>query len=525
MAIKPLAPFRLWVLQNFPFIAQDFDALTNYELMCKIVEYLNNVINVTNEQTKAINDLYTWFDNLDVQEEVDNKLDEMVESGELQEIISAYLDSKAVLGFNTIADLQSATNLVDGSITRTLGQEEILDGKGAFYRIRGVLTTDVIDGVNKVSLTNYPELIAEIIPNYFLATEITNRENADTNLQNQINATNNRLNDDIVVLLGDSYGVNNTSHTYAWYSWGDKLAELRGWTEGVDYFNFCTGNSGLTVVDNNYYANLLANESRITDKTKVKTFIIAGGYNDNYYFSGSNNDSDYATKLEELVTYIQTNYVNAEIYMGMIGNSKALNGTGIRSVMINNALYGYSKIENYPRCHYMKNVECVMHRYDYFYNDNTHPNEAGATMLAQAINESVYGSGYTPIFNKAQITFSSVTINVNQIGNNLAFSLTGSCYPTISVTSMQQVNFTTSYTIADTQTYIRNVSSAFTNIPFIANAACSDGTNTIIRGNIKLTSDDGTIIFAFEPTSALVNKSVGRLDFKYETSLIPIIYF
>ena len=70
MAIEPLAPFRLWVLQNFPFIAEDFDALTNYELMCKIVEYLNNVIDVTNEQTKAINELLTWFDNLDVQEEI-----------------------------------------------------------------------------------------------------------------------------------------------------------------------------------------------------------------------------------------------------------------------------------------------------------------------------------------------------------------------------------------------------------------------------------------------------------------------
>ena len=88
MAIKPLCPFKLWTLQNFPFIAEDFDALTNYELMCKIVGYLNEVIDVTNEQTKAINELENWFNNLDVQDEINNKLDKMAEDGTLSHIIN-----------------------------------------------------------------------------------------------------------------------------------------------------------------------------------------------------------------------------------------------------------------------------------------------------------------------------------------------------------------------------------------------------------------------------------------------------
>ena len=36
-----LPPFKWYVLQNFPFIEADFDAITNYQLLCKIVEYLN----------------------------------------------------------------------------------------------------------------------------------------------------------------------------------------------------------------------------------------------------------------------------------------------------------------------------------------------------------------------------------------------------------------------------------------------------------------------------------------------------
>ena len=32
------------VLQSFPFIDEDFDAITNYELLCKVVEYLNKTV-------------------------------------------------------------------------------------------------------------------------------------------------------------------------------------------------------------------------------------------------------------------------------------------------------------------------------------------------------------------------------------------------------------------------------------------------------------------------------------------------
>ena len=31
-----LTPFKMQVLQTFPFIDADFDAITNYELLCKV---------------------------------------------------------------------------------------------------------------------------------------------------------------------------------------------------------------------------------------------------------------------------------------------------------------------------------------------------------------------------------------------------------------------------------------------------------------------------------------------------------
>ena len=96
---KKLPPFKFFVLQNFPFIEADFDAITNYQLLCKVVEYLNKVIennnkigeqteNLTNAFIELQNYVNNYFDNLDIQEEINNKLDEMAQDGTLAKIIN-----------------------------------------------------------------------------------------------------------------------------------------------------------------------------------------------------------------------------------------------------------------------------------------------------------------------------------------------------------------------------------------------------------------------------------------------------
>ena len=101
---KHLTPFKRCVLQNFPFIEADFDALTNYGLLSKVVEYLNKVIEAQNTvqgNVQALNNAFielkdyvdNYFKNLDVQDEINNKLDEMVESGELADIIDQYFSN------------------------------------------------------------------------------------------------------------------------------------------------------------------------------------------------------------------------------------------------------------------------------------------------------------------------------------------------------------------------------------------------------------------------------------------------
>lgn len=102
----------------------------------------------------------TYFENLDVQEEINNKLDQMTEDGTLQEIIADYLSMGAVWGYDSVADMKSATNLTDGSSALTKGYYTPNDGGSALYHITDTTPTGFYETLDNGL---YAELIADEI--------------------------------------------------------------------------------------------------------------------------------------------------------------------------------------------------------------------------------------------------------------------------------------------------------------------------------------------------------------------------
>lgn len=90
--------------------------------------------------------VYYYFDNLDVQEEINNKLDAMAETGDLENIIAAYLDTTAVFGFRTVSDMLSAENIATMSYAKTTGYYSDNDGGGATYFIRDIEENETANG-------------------------------------------------------------------------------------------------------------------------------------------------------------------------------------------------------------------------------------------------------------------------------------------------------------------------------------------------------------------------------------------
>lgn len=222
--LKIIELFNFRGLTNFPFIEQTFDAITYYQLLSKIVEYLNAVIEQQNSTTENMNELIrlynelvqyidTYFENLDIQNEVDKKLDEMYESGELLELITEYLKLNGIMAFNTVEELTNSTTVVDGSFCKTFGNKNYLDGLGRFYKIRELKESDIVDDVNIIKLTNIELLIAELIPEKYLTDIDKLKELEKLNLKS-FNSVEEMKNSEI---LEDK----DHTVTFGFYSYGD----------------------------------------------------------------------------------------------------------------------------------------------------------------------------------------------------------------------------------------------------------------------------------------------------------------
>ena len=131
---KRLRPFKWFILENFPFLEDSIDVLTNYQLFCKLGEMYNKEIDAINTLGIQVEGLTDWYDNLDIQEEVNKKLDEMAESGELGEAIAQILNLNPVITFENVDAMKSSENLTDGEVIQTLNYGNN-DKNGSIYKI------------------------------------------------------------------------------------------------------------------------------------------------------------------------------------------------------------------------------------------------------------------------------------------------------------------------------------------------------------------------------------------------------
>lgn len=118
--------FRYWCQKVLPLVYDD--SLSYYELLNKIVVYLNNTIEDVAKAEGNIDSLLTaytqlqgyvndYFDNLDVQEEINNKLDAMAESGELSDLISPFIPDLVTAWLNE--HITPTTPIVDNTLSIT----------------------------------------------------------------------------------------------------------------------------------------------------------------------------------------------------------------------------------------------------------------------------------------------------------------------------------------------------------------------------------------------------------------------
>ena len=165
-----LQPFRFWCQTVLPTVYDD--SLSYYELLNKVVAYLND----TNANVEALHSALVvyqeYFDNLDVQNEVDKKLDEMAQDGTLAEIINdtvfRKINTDIELNRGMTANNTSAINTLNtntykktdtGYVSMDMLTQEVktalTGGSTAVVGTNAVDTTNIVNGaVTPAKLSN-----------------------------------------------------------------------------------------------------------------------------------------------------------------------------------------------------------------------------------------------------------------------------------------------------------------------------------------------------------------------------------
>ena len=301
---KNLTPFKWFVLENFPFIEADFDALTEWQLFCKLGKEMNKVIdkmNLCGEQTENLTNAFNnlknyvdnYFENLDVQDEINNKLNEMVEDGTLDNIINEKIFSN--------------------------------------------LNEQITSNTNDINL---------------LKEQTTSNTN-DINL----------LNEQTTILIGDSYSLDRRPNIEI-TGWAVPLKELMGLNDNECYILQDNGGGFIANGSLGTFLNAITN-ANIQNKNNVKNILVCGGLND---ANTSKNQIKLAIKTFITYCKNNFPNAQVFIgHIGNENDETNYNGQLLRYNCFYNSLPAYRECSDYGGI-YLNGVEYIMKDYSNYYD-------------------------------------------------------------------------------------------------------------------------------------------------------------
>lgn len=124
--VEKISPFKNFCVTIGNLPTSYLESMSYYEMLCWFCKYLENTINpAINNNAEALEELQSYvanyFDTLDVSEEINDKLDEMVENGTMAEIINQEI-------FTTLSNrVTTVENELKLDHVHTITQNEITD--------------------------------------------------------------------------------------------------------------------------------------------------------------------------------------------------------------------------------------------------------------------------------------------------------------------------------------------------------------------------------------------------------------
>lgn len=323
-----MKPFRFWVQTALPLVYDD--SLSYYELLCKVVSYINATISDVSSLSQSFTELKSYVDNYfdnNLKDELNEKLDQMAEDGTLAEIMDEYY-----------GNLKGRVDTLDLRTTE-MGQD-IFRMQQQIARLGAVPKNLLIlgdsygtGGGGGISTTPWPVLVGEA--------------------------------------LHDNYNAvyRNFSRSAAGFGRGGGTYE----TDPETGLNFCD------------VLNYAANSMSINERGLVDTIVVGGGVND----TGDNVQTYIAGGMRRFAEIVADKFPNARVYI--LGVSFT-NNPVTRNALINVVYRRYYWTSRtigftYIPCYY----EFLNYRSQISADDEVHLTQAGQNTVADAAVQALLG--------------------------------------------------------------------------------------------------------------------------------------
>lgn len=334
------------------------DSLTYYELVSKIQYKLNEVINNENVLSEGFVELYeyvkNYFTDLNIQNEINNKLDQMASDGTLANIINQEI-------FN---------NKLDTSVFNEFKTEN----------------ENTLEEMNQTISENKSTLEGQI-------------NTLNTNLTNDID----KLKDKNIIVISDSYGDGYTQNEGNIESFLTKLKN----DLNAKGFNIVTSSHGGDGFKNGAFLTQLQNLSAtIQNKEMFTRIYVVGGYND------INGGDLITTGITQFLTYAKQNYPNARVYTCFVGMTNVAEPQNTQDLLAD-ANYKWNEMTSDKTA--LTNTSSLLTPLDMETNDY-HPNNNGQFKLYQMLKTHILKGGCdneTSIYNVLSPSGVCNTINGN----------------------------------------------------------------------------------------------------------------
>ena len=332
---KSLQPFRYWCQKVLPLVYDD--SLSYYELLCKVVDYLNKTMEDVETLHGDVNNLHTayeelqnyvntYFSSLDVQQEINNKLDNMATSGELTTIITPFLENALSPVF-----VDSTEEMKDKTKLYVLKSTGILwSFKDGSFQSTGIqispLNSDFISVYStRINQQNYSTLLPDLnnandnyayLIQYGVPGELPNNYPITSGMPNDLLITYATGNNKSQILIRNGSIYSRFSNDNGeWTEWAT-----------VDYNEVLTTNKAIrtfvTRINQQNYSTLLPDLNNAKDNyAYLIQYGIVGGLPNNYPISGQPNDL--------LVTYASGNNKSQLLIRDGVIYSRFSNDNGV----------------------------------------------------------------------------------------------------------------------------------------------------------------------------------------------------